>query len=227
MQRRFIVSLLACGVVLGGCAPYSQAPQPTNFATEEQQHLRAASHWQLIASDSARQLMIAMPEKRPVYVVRKHSESPFEQAFAAQMVTELTRAGYPVMKSAERPGTLLVEVSAQAVHFSEKRPRPAAAGQLTLLTGGLWVLRNIYENVSPGAAMISGTLAVDGGRWFGSKYGKGLTVPKTELIVTASISSREQYLAQTSSAYYTTQTDLGLYAARNNTSIALPLKGGL
>ncbi|MGI6408201.1 MAG: hypothetical protein ACOX0Y_05765 [Thiopseudomonas sp.] len=223
MQRKIIMSLLASGVALGGCVPYSQAPQPTNFLTDEQQHVRAASHWQLIAGDSARQLMLAMPEKRPVHVVRKNSESPFEQAFATQLATELTRAGYPVMKSAERHGTLLVEVSAQAVQFSEKRQRPAAAGELTLLAGGLWVLRNVYENVSPGAAMIGGTLAVDGSRWFGSQYGKGLTVPKTELIVTASISSREQYLAQTSAAYYTTQTDWGLYA----TNSALPLKGGL
>ena len=227
MQRTIIMSLLASSVVLGGCVPYSQSPQPTNFLTDEQQHIRAASHWQLIAGDSARQLMMAMPEKRPVHVVRKNSESPFEQAFATQLGTELTRAGYPVMKSAGRPGTLLVEVSAQAVQFSEKRRPPAAAGELTLLAGGLWVLRNLYENVSPGAAMIGGTLAVDGGRWFGSKYGMGRTVPKTELIVTANISNHEQYLAQTSSAYYTTETDLGLYAARTNTSIALPLKGGL
>lgn len=223
MQKRIIMSLLATGVVLGGCVPYSQAPQPTNFLTDEQQHIRAASHWQLIAGDSARQLMMSMPEKRPVHVVRKNSESPFEQAFAAQLVTELTRSGYPVMKSAERPGTLLVEVSAQAVQFSENRQRPAAAGELTLLAGGLWVLRNLYENVSPGAAMIGGTLAVDGSRWFGSKSDKGLSVPKTELIVTANISNREQYFAQTSSAYYTTQSDWGLYAGNS----VLPLKGGL
>lgn len=223
MQRKLIVSLLAGTVILGGCAPFSQAPQPTNFASEDQQHIRAASHWQLIASDSARQLMMAMPEKRSVHVVRKNSESPFEKAFATQLVTELTRAGYPVMRSAERPGTLLVEISAQAVQFSERRQRPAAAGELTLLAGGLWVLRNLYENVSPGAAMVGSTLAVDGSRWFGSRNGMGLTVPKTELIVTASISNHERYFAQTSTAYYTTQTDWGLYAGNS----LLPLKGGL
>lgn len=167
--------------------------------------------------------MAAMPEKHPLYVVRKGSESPFEEAFTAQLVTELTRAGYPVMKSAERPGTLLVELSAQPVQFAENRQRPAAAGELSLIAGGLWVLRNIYENVSPGAAMIAGTAAVDGVRWFGSKASGGAFVPKTELIVTTSVSSHERYYAQTSSAYYTTQSDWGLYA-RN---AVLPLKGGL
>lgn len=223
MQRKIIVGLLASGAVLGGCTPYSQTPQPTNFMTEEQQHIRAASHWQLIAEDSAQQLMTAMPEKRALHVVRRNSESPFERAFAEQLVSELVRAGYPVMKSAERPGTLLVEVAAQPVQFSEKRQRPAAAGGLTLLTGGLWVLRNIYENVSPGAAMMSAAVVVDGGRWFGSKYSISPTVPKTELIVTARISNHERYLAQTSNAYYTTQNDWGLYAGNT----AVPLMGGL
>jgi len=223
MQRRIIMGLLASSTLLGGCAHYAQAPQPTNFPTQEQQHVQAASHWQLIAGDSARQLMAAMPEKHPLYVVRKGSESPFEEAFTAQLVTELTRAGYPVMKSAERPGTLLVELSAQPVQFAENRQRPAAAGELSLIAGCLWVLRNIYENVSPGAAMIAGTAAVDGVRWFGSKASGGAFVPKTELIVTTSVSSHERYYAQTSSAYYTTQSDWGLYA-RN---AVLPLKGGL
>ena len=65
--------------------------------------------------------------------------------------------------------------------------------------------------------------AVDGVRWFGSKASGGAFVPKTELIVTTSVSSHERYYAQTSSAYYTTQSDWGLYA-RN---AVLPLKGGL
>ncbi|WP_248431313.1 hypothetical protein, partial [Escherichia coli] len=88
MQRKIIVGLLASGAVLGGCTPYSQTPQPTNFMTEEQQHIRAASHWQLIAEDSAQQLMTAMPEKRALHVVRRNSESPFERAFAEQLVSE-------------------------------------------------------------------------------------------------------------------------------------------
>lgn len=117
------------------------------------------------------------------------------------------------------PGTLLVELSAQPDLVAEHRQRPAAAGELTLLAGGLWVLRNLYENASPGAAM-AGAVVVDTGRWFGSKY--NATVPKTELIVTTSVSSHERYYAQVSSAYYTTQSDWGLYA-RN--AQLLPVKG--
>lgn len=223
MQRRIIMGLLTGSALLGGCAHYAQAPQPTNFPTQEQPHVQAASHWQLIAGDSARQLMAAMPEKQPLHVLRKSGESPFEEAFTAQLVTELTRAGYPVMKNAERPGTLLVELSAQPVQFSANRQRPAAAGELTLLAGGLWVLRNLYENASPGAAMMAGAVAIDAGRWFGAKISGGALVPQTELIVTTSISSHERYYAQTSAAYYTTQSDWGLYA-RN---ALLPVKGGL
>ena len=39
------MGLLASSTLLGGCAHYAQAPQPTNFPTQEQQHVQAASHW--------------------------------------------------------------------------------------------------------------------------------------------------------------------------------------
>lgn len=223
MQKKMILGLMGGLITLGGCAAYSQAPQPTNFQTQAQSHIRAASHWQMIAADSAKQLISAFPEKQPLYVVRTSSESPFEEAFRSQLVTELSRAGYPVMKSDQRPGTLLVDVSAQPIQFSESRARPTAAGELTLIAGGLWVLRDIYEKVSPGAAVMAGAVALDASRWFGAKYSMDKTVPKTELLVTTNISSADRIFAQTTDAYYTTQSDWGLYAR----SVLIPVKGGL
>lgn len=82
------------------------------------------------------------------------------------------------------------------------------------------MLRNLYSNVSPGAAMMGGAVALDAANWFGSRY--AADVPQSELIVTTSVSSDERYYAQTSTAYYTTDADWGLYAR----SAVLPVKGG-
>ena len=220
MQRTIIAGLLAGSSLLGGCAHYAEAPQPTRFPSQEQQQLQAASHWQLIAEDAASQLLKSLPADAPLYVLQNARQSPFEQAFTAQLIGILSASGHPVMKSMDRPGTLQVEVSANPLRFSSGRQKPHAAGELTMLTGGLWVLRNLYSNVSPGAAMMGGAVAVDAANWFGSKYAS--SVPQSELIVTTSVSSAERYYAQSSSAYYTTDSDWGLYA-RN---AVLPVKGG-
>ena len=86
------------------------------------------------------------------------------------------------------------------------------------LTSGLWVLERIYDTVTPGAAA-----AVDAHQWLRSEFASGPT-PRTELIVTSSISSNDRFLAQTTAAYYTSESDARLYA--QGAPYILPLKGG-
>ncbi|MBA1264501.1 hypothetical protein ACYCFK_16030 [Stutzerimonas stutzeri] len=234
MRKKIIMGLLAGSTVLGGCVQIAEAPRPSGFPLQDQQHVRAASHWQLIAEDTARQLIAALPEKRPLHVVRQDgTASPFEETFTSQLVTELTRAGYPVMKHADRQGTLLVEVSANPVRFSEdRRYQESFLGSKTLgaslLTGGLLavykVTDNIYGSVSKtgaaAGAVIGVTALAEALELYQDQQGRHV-VPQTELIVTTSVSTADRYFAQVSSAYYTTQTDWGLYA-RN---ARLPLRG--
>ncbi len=221
MRRKVIMGLLAGSVVLGGCAArHSEAPIATNFATQKQLKMQSASHWQLIARDTAAQLIAALPEKYPLHVRQSGTQSSFEKAFAGQLIGELHAAGYPVMKVADHPGTLLVDVSATPVLFSRSRLQGKHVGRWTVLSGGLWVLREIYDEVSPGAAMMAGAVTLDAMAWFRSEFASGPT-PQTELIVTASVSSAERYYAQVSAAYYTTDSDWELY---NSPAPALPMK---
>lgn len=230
MQRTFIMGLLASSILLSGCTSgFSEAPLATNFPTQEQHKLQAASHWQLISDDTAAQLMRALPQKSPLYVRQNAQQSAFEKAFTAQLIGTLTAAGYPVMKSADRMGTLVVDVSATPVVFSRNRPQYHADASVTMLAGGLWVLRNIYENTSPGAAMMAGAIVIDANKWLKSKFASGAT-PQTELIVTASVSSSDRYYAQTTSSYYTSHSDQSLYAQVPPAlpawpAVILPLKG--
>lgn len=148
--------------------------------------------------------------------------SAFEQAFARQLVSELTAAGYPVMKHARRHDILTVDVSASALRFSRHRQQYSSTGVLSALASGLWVLHEIYDNVSPGAAMVTATVAVDAATWLRSEFASGPT-PRTELMVSTSVSSAEQYYLQTTSAYYTADSDFSLY--ENWPTAILPVKG--
>lgn len=221
-MKKITVILLTSSALLGGCTtPHSEAPIATNPATSQQLKLQAASHWQLIAEDTAAQLIAALPEKRPMHVLQRPEASSFEKAFNSQLVGILTAAGYPVMRQPGSIGALQLEVSATPVQFSRDRLQGRYAGGATTLAGGLWVLRNIYSNVSPGAGMMAGALAIDATDWLRSEYANGPT-PRTELLVNVSVYNSERYFAQTNNAYYTSDDNWGLYAQ----NVLLPVKGG-
>lgn len=224
MKKVVITGLLTGIVLVGGCARHTETPVATNFPYDTQKKLQAASHWQLIAKDTARQMVAAMPTRRPLYVRQPEQQSPFEKAFSQQLIASLTAAGYPVMKSDARSDTLTVEVSAEPLRFSRNRLQYKTTGGLTALAGGLWVLRNIYENVSPGAAMVTAAVAADSAHWLRSEFASGPT-PRTEIVVTASVSSADRYYMQSTSAYYTSDADFSLY--ENWPTSALPVKGAV
>ena len=136
------------------------------------------------------------------------------------MIGILTAAGYPVMRTLDRPDILAVDVSAVPLQFSRGRLQGKYAGGVTALAGGLWVLRNVYNNVSPGAAMMGTAVAVDAHRWLNSEYAAGPT-PSTELIVTVGVYSGERYYAQANNTYYTSEDNWALYARHT----ALPVRG--
>ena len=216
MHKR-IVTLLAGSMLLGGCAaPYSEAPIATNFKTERQNKLQSASHWQLIAEDTANQLMKALPNtQQPLYVEQASQQSDFQIAFNEQLISSLVSAGYPVLKSDNYNGVLTVEVKVKPVRFSEKSRRTPVAGEATMLAGGLWVLRNLYRNSSPGSAMMGGAVAYDAVRLAQSKNSAGAT-PRTELVVTASVSDDSRYYANETNVYYTNEASWKNYVTSSS-----------
>ncbi|MDH1212964.1 hypothetical protein N5C38_18130 [Pseudomonas chengduensis] len=204
--------LLAAALFSVGCAtPFTPVPVAVNFPHAKQEKLQAASHWQLIAEDTARQLIRSLPDDRPLYVSQPATQSPFARVFSQQLISSLLSAGYPIYKRDNGSGVLVVEVSAEPVRFSPNRLQYRYVGTATTLTSGLWVLRNIYRNVSPGAAMVSAAAGLDAAEWYHSEFAKGPT-PEIELVVNTSISDQYRYYAQTSSAYYTVDPEWRLYA---------------
>ncbi len=188
MHQR-ILTIITGTMLLAGCAaPYTEAPTATNFEASKQHKLQSASHWQLIAEDTSSQLISSLPaEKQRVYVVQHEQQTTFQKAFNQQLISSLIAAGYPVMKHPNKGYTLTIDVIAEPVKFTTKHKREPKMGEATMLAGGLWVLRNIYNFIN-------------------AENASGPT-PQTELVVTASVSDNDRYYANSTNVYYTTYND--------------------
>jgi hypothetical protein len=214
-MRTRIVTLLAGSVLLAGCtAPFTEAPVATNFKASEQQKFQSAYHWQRIADDTVAELIKTLPSAtQPLYIPLSEEDSKFQAAFKQQLRSSLIAKGYPMMKHASSAGTLVLDVSTDYVRWADRAKRDPIMGEISAITGGLWVLRNIYRNVSPGAAMAATAISADAYFAYNSKFAKGAR-PKHELVVSVSASDSNRYYANTTNVYYTTEKDFHNYASQ-------------
>ena len=200
---------LAAGMLLAGCASrYSPTPIPANFAITKQAKLQAAYHWGVIADNIEKRVaaeLIKSPP-RPVYIAEPKDASPFQRALAVQLATSLVNDGHVVSRTPA--GSLRVELDVQALTFSVDRPQNRFYGEKTALAGGVLALSVLDAGAAFNVA--AGVGALDGHQWLNSQFAPGDT-PKTEIIVTVSVSDQYRYLARNTSAYYVADTDRVLY----------------
>jgi len=207
MKVRIIGAALALTAIVAGCAtPYSEAPLATNFPTSKQPKVQAAAHWNTIAGDVASQITSKLGERRPLYVAQPATKTAFDRAFANQLISALMSGGQSVLKSPA--GALIVEVDTQVVSFSPNRPQYRHVGTASALTAGVWALH--VGEATAGAVLATTVMATDAYAWFRSEFASGAT-PRTEIIVTTSVSDSHQYLSRSTSVYYVTDTDKLLY----------------
>lgn len=224
MHKR-IVTLLAGSILLAGCtAPFTEAPTATNFKQTDQNKFQSAAHWQVIANDSAAELIKTLPSGHPpLYIKQTAEDSKFQKAFNQKLMQALLAKGYPVMKGLNTPGTLEVEVKTDYVRWKDRPARDPIMGEMTTLAGGLWVLRNIGKHTSAGAAMMGAAVSADVYFAVNSKYAKGPR-PKHELVVSTTVSSSDRFYANVTNVYYTTEKDFHNYATQLAPT-RLPVKG--
>lgn len=208
---RSLTAAATLALLAAGCAtPYSPAPLATNFGTTKQQKLQAASHWNTIARDVADKLSARIPTGSRLLVNQHSDASAFERAFASQLTTALVDAGHSVMRTPD--GAMRVGVETQAIAFTADRPQHRHAGLATALGAGVWALYDIVEYASngPAKAALATVAAADAYTWFQSEFASGDT-PSMEIIVSASVTDASRYVARTSTAYYVSDSDQGLY----------------
>ncbi|WP_235914110.1 hypothetical protein [Rugamonas rivuli] len=200
---------VAAGILLAGCASrYTPTPLATNFPTTKQAKLQAAYHWGVI-SDNIEKNIVAQLKKgppRPVFLNEPKEPSAFQRALTTQLTTSLVNDGYVVSRSPA--GSLKIDMDVQAVTFNANRPQYRYHGESAALATGVWVLSEIEAPVLAGVAVGAG--AWDSYAWFNAQFAPGAT-PKTEIIVTVSVSDQFRYVARTTSAYYVADSDRVLY----------------
>ncbi|MFS2139847.1 hypothetical protein [Duganella sp. Dugasp56] len=199
----------AAALLLAGCASrYTPTPLAANFPTTKQAKLQAAYHWGVI-SDSIEKRVVAELKKsppRPVFINEPRDPSAFQRALSTQLTTSLVNDGYVVTRSPA--GSLKIDMDVQAVTFTANRPQYRYHGERAVLGTGVWLLSEIEAPVVLNLAVAAG--AWDSYDWFNAQFAPGAT-PKTEIIVTVSVSDQFRYVARNTSAYYVADSDRVLY----------------
>jgi hypothetical protein len=206
-------------LLLAGCAaPYSPTPLVANAPLAKEDKLQAVAHWKAISAHIEKQLEPAIRKTPniPLYV-EPAQYTAFNQTMASQLITSLVNDGYVVGKTPV--GALKVEIDTQVVAFSAERPQYVFAGQRSDLMGGAWVITNVNEVGAPAAAPADTPFSHhDAYSWFRSEFDSGVT-PKTEIVLTISVSDERRYYARSTSVYYVTDSDRYLYEIAKPVSV--------
>ncbi len=202
-----IVTLLAVSILATGCA--SQVPLAENHPLTSQKKVKAAHHWDVIATDIAQETKAILSQgnsraNQPIFVAPSQESTAFTRAFHNFLVTRLVRQGFNVTE--ERAGALEVRYETQVVRHNSDRyaHRP---GTLTALVAGILVGRNVHTWDATEKGL--GALALAAGLDVG--VGHAASVTKTELLVTTSMLDAGRYVMRKSDVYYIEDEDGSLY----------------
>lgn len=226
-MKRFVMAGLALAMTgFVGCASrYADVPAPTRFENTKQQKLQAAEHWRSIADHVAVQLVGDLREKlngRAIHVPLPGGEQPFVEGFRELLITALVGQGLPV--STEANNALAVDVRYSIYRFRPERLQSTYYyGDATALAAGLWAVGGIVaadissgRGVSAGAKLLLLAAGADGFSWLSNEaMGRGQyaagPVPRSEILLTASVTEGARIVSRRSNIYYTADEDQALY----------------
>ncbi|WP_426318221.1 hypothetical protein [Pseudoduganella sp. R-43] len=218
MATKIAFALMAAAALSGCKTPYSSAPLATNFPTTRQEKLQAAAHWNAIAGHLQQQLIAELKKAppRPLYVASPVNQTPFQQAINNQLISSLVRDGYVVSRTPA--GALQIDLDIQAITFSPNRKQAPTVGVATAIATGVWVVAERIGDPVGKLGRFAGAAGVGAGidayQWYGSEFASGPT-PRTEIIITASVTDEHRYLARAANTYYVADTDRALYGIRD------------
>lgn len=197
---------ILAAATLAGCAapPYTPTPLATNFPTSEQSKLQAASHWSAIAKHLEKRLVDEMQKgpQRPYFIHENPQATPFQRALTTQIISSLVSDGYVVSRAPA--GALRIDLDVQALTFSAERQQYRPTFTSNMIANGVWVASQQDPTARSRSAFAPGE------------------TPRTELIITVSVSDQYRYYARTTNAYYVADSDRGLYGIKEALPPASP-----
>jgi hypothetical protein len=169
-------------VLLVGCA---QVPKPSMYPYTLQQHMQAAHHWQVLASQVAGELAASLKGEPglaidAVYIQRDESEdceavrgpyrTPFDQAFRGFLKTALSKQGIPISSNPDNPLRICWDV--QLVVHNADRINPLSLGVLGELALSLDVWQGTEDGPLPHSEVVISTTITDNRRpiWLHNSY---------------------------------------------------------
>lgn len=191
-------SAILAAATLAGCAspPYTPAPLATNFPSSEQAKLQAAAHWSAIARHLEKRLVEEMKKgpQRPYFIHENPQATPFQRALTTQIISSLVSDGYVVSRAPA--GALRIDLDVQALTFSPERQQYRPSFTSNAISNGVWVASRQDPTARSRSAFAPGE------------------TPRTELIITVSVSDQYRYYARSSNAYYVADSDRSLYGIK-------------
>ncbi len=200
-----VVNMIFVALLAAGCA--TEIPIASTHPVTTQKKIKSASHWDIIARDTAQQAVAGLVKANlaatPVTVSTQQPDSQFQAGFKTFLITRLVEAGQPVVQA---KADVDVQFEAQVVRHPTKGSA-TVPGELTALVAGIGVIRNAYKwGDAAQTAGILGLAAL-------ADWGAGHSTPatKTEVIVTTSVLRAGRYIARKTDVYYLDDADGSLY----------------
>ncbi len=223
MKLLKLSSVFTWMMCLTACVSTDGVSTPVSFPAAPQYKLKSAAHWKLIAEDVAGQIKQALIAKEqtltPIFLDEPAHPTPFERNFFPMLRSALLAQSLQISTQKEESAKLQVQVN-KVSHVATYR-----SGTLTLLGGGLLVLRDIVTHESTYLTNAGGALAAVAADIAMTHH---RPPPDLELVLSASIQKDKSYLTSNTQIYYLQSEDQFVYQhppVMRPTSRDFPVKG--
>ncbi len=201
---RFI-SCAAIALLLSGCV--SEGPANRYFPLKSQNELFSASHWKILAAETASDLRGALPQGSQAVWLQDDDESSFSTGFDDFLATELIHRGIYVSRD---HGAKIVKVKVEIVQH--KSGPPVDPLRFTFLGGfgrlGIWSERS--EPMTAGAGAHGDT-----------KFAYMPWATSTEVIVTTAIFEGGYQTGGKNDVFYVQTRNAGEYRPSGSRTISV------
>jgi len=185
-------ALVGAVLALTGCAVEAPVPYGANYAQPTQMKVRAAGHWDLMASDVVAETMATLERnglnaKTPLYVALPQNASAFDAVFHDLVVTKLVQHGASVYNT---PGQQLeLNYDAKIVHHNLQHVDGYGYSREGFNGFGATIGDADYQPVTAAGA---------------PAY--------SEVLLTSTVLRQGQYVARKSNVYYVDNASVGQFA---------------
>lgn len=197
LKKASITLIILCFLLffIGAC---SQVPYPTTYGVSTQNKMQAATHWQILAKDTADKIAQKFPIGSKLFI-EKINEEPFYPYFINFLEQELIKNKY-VIVSHQTPESLPIFIQAKVLEHGER-------------------FIDVYPGLIP--SVVGGTVS------FLGYIGGSSTGPlsKHEVLISIKIIKNAQTLLSENNIYYINDNEVWQYDSIPDTAEAsIPYK---